>query len=612
MKFTFRPESKPLPGWTIKRAIHKGGFGEVYYAVSDAGKEAALKLLNDNHEVELRGVSQCMNLKHPNLVAIHDVLQDEDGDNWIVMEYIGGRTLAEELDRHPDGMPVEKMLQWLNGVTEGVAFLHQRGIVHRDLKPGNIFSEDGLVKVGDIGLSKMIRTSQRSAHTQSVGTVYYMAPEVSQGRYGPEVDLYALGIIVYEMLTGDIPFDGDSAGEILLKHLSQEPDLSKLPKAYRPVIRKALAKEPSARQASVREFASQIRDAAIGKTINVESKQQREPQREKAEGQRNEHRNPTPPHSHSIERDKHLSGWQALPGWARWTIFLTVFLLLFAPRTLFGIGPTAVKLGLLYLTAHILFVGARRAHRSMSGPTRPPVKKHPAKKPRPPRQVYALKAIPTPINWSTRIADIIVSNLLAIVAVAGLCGGVWLMTPGFFAQPSVGMPASDWGAAGVFAGGTLLASVSAISLVKLLEGKNLDGTLRWLMFVASGAAVGIGCGWLTEFLLVTLPEPTSGMTQLGNYVALNADGQPTMQAHVVFFGLLFAIIAWPTLAGRRRWRRFQVTSVLWCVLVGFLICLVFAFPISWGMTWAASIASVVQIAAGWEPEGIHSGREGTR
>ena len=84
MKFTFAPESRPLDGYTIKRAIHRGGFGEVYYALSDAGKEVALKLLNNNLEVELRGVRQCLNLKHTNLVTIFDIREDGDNDHWVV------------------------------------------------------------------------------------------------------------------------------------------------------------------------------------------------------------------------------------------------------------------------------------------------------------------------------------------------------------------------------------------------------------------------------------------------------------------------------------------------------------------------------------------------
>ncbi|MCE2797358.1 MAG: serine/threonine protein kinase [Planctomyces sp.] len=225
MKFTFGPDTRPLDGITIKRAIHRGGFGEVYYAVTDAGKEVALKLLHNNLEVELRGVSQCLNLKHPNLVTIFDIRQDAERDHWIVMEYVGGQSLHDALQQHPDGMPLQQVLNWLTGMTAGLIFLHDRGLVHRDLKPANIFSDGGVVKVGDVGLSKFISESRRSAQTQSVGTVYYMAPEVARGRYGREVDVYSLGIMLYEMMTGRVPFEGESAGEILMKHLTAEPDL---------------------------------------------------------------------------------------------------------------------------------------------------------------------------------------------------------------------------------------------------------------------------------------------------------------------------------------------------------------------------------------------------
>ena len=95
MKFTFQPESKPLDGYTIKRAIHRGGFGEVYYALTDAGKEVALKLLKQHYDVELRGVSQCLNLKHANLVTIFDVKTDADGDHWVIMEFVAGKSLAQ-------------------------------------------------------------------------------------------------------------------------------------------------------------------------------------------------------------------------------------------------------------------------------------------------------------------------------------------------------------------------------------------------------------------------------------------------------------------------------------------------------------------------------------
>ncbi|MCA9059877.1 MAG: protein kinase [Planctomycetaceae bacterium] len=267
MKFTFAPESRPLDGYTIKRAIHRGGFGEVYYALSEAGKEVALKLLNNNLEVELRGVSQCLNLKHPNLVTIFDIREDADKDHGIVMEYVGGRGLYEVMQDYPQGMPLKDVLFWLNGISGGLAFLHDRGIVHRDLKPANVFCDSGIVKIGDVGLSKYISESRRSAQTQSVGTVYYMAPEVARGRYGREVDVYAIGIMLVEMLTGHVPFEGQTTAEVLMKHLTAEPDLSALPAQLQPVLSACLEKDPARRIADIEElerrFLAAVRETGL-------------------------------------------------------------------------------------------------------------------------------------------------------------------------------------------------------------------------------------------------------------------------------------------------------------------------------------------------------------
>ena len=248
MKFTFSPGAKPLSGYTIKRAIHRGGFGEVYYAVSDAGKEVALKLLQQNQETELRGVQQCLNLKHANLVTIFDVVKDKDGDFWIVMEFVAGRTLQQIIAQHPRGLPLSEIDHWLNGITKGLAFLHQKGIVHRDLKPGNVFQDvDGTIQIGDVGLSKLITESRRHGQTASVGTVYYMAPEIAHGSYAQEIDIYSLGIILYEMLTGEVPFDGETTAEILLKHLTNAPDLSRLPTPLQTLLGSMLEKDPAQR-----------------------------------------------------------------------------------------------------------------------------------------------------------------------------------------------------------------------------------------------------------------------------------------------------------------------------------------------------------------------------
>jgi Protein kinase domain len=256
MKFTYPSGSRPLEGYTIKRGVGRGGFGEVYFATSDAGKEVALKLIRRNLEVELRGVTQCLNLKHPNLISLYDIRTDEMGDQWVIMEYVSGESLEDIIERHPSGMPLEDALWWMRGMCGGVAYLHDHGIVHRDLKPGNIFFDEGTVKIGDYGLAKFISCSRRSGQTESVGTVHYMAPEIANGRYGREIDTYALGIILFEMLTGRVPFEGESVGEVLMKHLTAEPDLSALNEPYRDIVRRTLAKDPNVRVSSVGEIVS--------------------------------------------------------------------------------------------------------------------------------------------------------------------------------------------------------------------------------------------------------------------------------------------------------------------------------------------------------------------
>ncbi len=159
-RFGYASGARPLAGYTIKRGIGHGGFGEVYYATSDAGKEVALKLIRRNLDIELRGVTQCLNLKHPNLLSLYDVKQDDKGDNWVVMELVSGESLEDLLNRSPNGLPQDEVLAWIHGIAAGVVYLHDHGIVHRDLKPGNIFIDEGIVKIGDYGLSKFISCSR--------------------------------------------------------------------------------------------------------------------------------------------------------------------------------------------------------------------------------------------------------------------------------------------------------------------------------------------------------------------------------------------------------------------------------------------------------------------
>lgn len=256
--FQYKHGDRPLDGYTIQRAAGRGGFGEVYYAVSDSGREVALKVVQGYEQIELRGITQCMNLKSPHLVAIFDVKFNEQGKPFVIMEFVSGPNLRQMLDEHPAGLGTQKAAFFLREIAKGLQYLHDCGIVHRDLKPGNIFFENGIVKIGDYGLSKSISTSQHSAQTVTVGTVHYMAPEIGAGKYDRSIDIYALGAVLYEMLTGVPPFVGASPTEVLMKHLQAEPDLSGIEEPFRTAIKRAMAKDPANRFKSVQEMVEAV------------------------------------------------------------------------------------------------------------------------------------------------------------------------------------------------------------------------------------------------------------------------------------------------------------------------------------------------------------------
>ncbi len=257
-QYQYQHGDKPLAGYTIERAAGRGGFGEVYYAVSDSGRQVALKTVQNYEQIELRGIKQCMNLKNPHLVTIFDVKYNDKGRPFVIMEFVSGMNLRDLLDEHPQGIGTQKAAFFLREIAKGLSYLHESGIVHRDLKPGNIFYENGMVKIGDYGLTKAINHTQHSAQTITVGTVHYMAPEIGEGKYDFSIDIYALGVLLYEMLTGQVPFFGASPGEILMKHMAHEPDLTGIDPTFTKVIKKALAKDPSQRYQTVKEMIEDV------------------------------------------------------------------------------------------------------------------------------------------------------------------------------------------------------------------------------------------------------------------------------------------------------------------------------------------------------------------
>ncbi len=257
-RYRYKHGDRPLEGYTIQRAAGHGGFGEVYYALSDSGREVAIKAVQNYEQIELRGISQCMNLKSPHLVTIFDVKYNQHNEPFVVMEYVSGPSLRELLLESPGGLGTQKAAFFIREIAKGLSYLHECGIVHRDLKPSNIFYENGYVKVGDYGLTKAISASRHSGHTITVGTVHYMAPEIGAGNYNYGIDIYALGVLLYEMLTGEVPFIGGSPAEILMKHMTATPELDNIDEPFAHVIKKALAKDPDERYKSVQEMVEDL------------------------------------------------------------------------------------------------------------------------------------------------------------------------------------------------------------------------------------------------------------------------------------------------------------------------------------------------------------------
>lgn len=642
MRFTFAPESKPLDGYTIKRAIHRGGFGEVYYALSDAGKEVALKLLHNNLEVELRGVSQCLNLKHPNLVTIFDMKQDSEKEHWIVMEYVGGKGLYEIMQEHPKGMPLKDVLFWLSGITAGLSFLHDRGIVHRDLKPANIFRDADIVKIGDVGLSKYISESRRSAQTQSVGTVYYMAPEVARGRYGREVDVYSTGVILYEMITGRVPFEGETTAEILMKHLTAEPDLSVLPERLRPVLAAALDKDPDRRISEIEELERRFRNAIQEAGFSVEKPtpvfaSQATVQKPSAptttlHGQEKAAAAPgsaavpvgAPAESLGPLQSAALFWKRNVPAPVKGLIYALMILVLL--RT--GGGLRAWE-WIVLLIAYLVWrkstaKAVARANASakvrpelagppplpevsaagnISRPVQPVVMTVPQAAPRPQALAYAARsyspATLRQIPAAQRLIDITTSLSISLAAVILVTAAVHLATP---LLPDV----IDVAFFGVV---TLVASVGLIIPAKLWEGKSGDALIRRMFQGGIGMGVGAVAFALQKFLMFgdvrLLHAEGDGLFnggKLGRISVLDSQGFPTMAGYMLFFALLFIARRWWWQADSFRSSRFRISSTLVSLFLGFILTALLPFPNNLGATWALAISAVVQLSAGWTPQ----------
>ena len=571
-RYTFGSGARPLDGYTIKRAIGRGGFGEVYYATSDSGKEVALKLILHNLEVERRGVVQCMNLKCPNLLTVYDLKSNDAGESFVVMEYVAGPSLAHVLAQYPNGMPLNELRVWLKGLVDGVAYLHDHGIVHRDLKPANIFMEEGMVKIGDYGLAKLITPGQATGHSESIGTCHYMAPEIASGKYNKPIDVYAIGIILYEMLTGRVPFEGESVGEVLMKHLTARPDLSKLAEPYKSIVARALAKDPNHRPTRVYEL------------LPPEDAPRKPDVRFIGDGKNG--------HAPAADKDDILR--------------------IGAEEPVFYIGPDTrppqparqnVAQRLRSGWVEIRRQQDQRRARQVAAPRPAPVR-------RPPVRPVALRPVEPPAppeppvlpGARVRVAELASAMLWAAPLVALLA----VPTGALLGIDATAQPQQ----LAYLAGMALLGVWGVLIPAKAMEGRAIDPTTRRLVYLGVGVALGaVGLG-LTEWVRVGL-TPGNALRDVhvdANRIMSWFDRGNLPLRHLSYFGLLYAANGWWKLTARDRKARFRIWPTLVATAIGAVLLPFWPYQQPEGVAVAALIALVTQLVSPWSEQAARYAR----
>ncbi|MDG2012355.1 MAG: serine/threonine-protein kinase, partial [Pirellulaceae bacterium] len=610
-RFTYPSGSRPLEGYTLKRGIGIGGFGEVYFALSDAGKEVALKRIQRNLDIELRGVRQCLNLKHVNLIQLWDIRTNERGESWVVMEYVPGASLRDVIERYPQGLPEDQLREWFESIASGVTYLHGRGIVHRDLKPGNIFRDDDeqVVKIGDYGLSKFISCSNRDGQTESVGTFHYMAPEIGKGVYGREIDVYALGIILFEMMTGRVPFEGESSQEIIMKHLTADPNISGIAQPYGAVIRKALAKDPERRFRDVPEMLEALRgnatieppvvvpparstppippiqpmfiDDSAASDADISFGEMKEsPISSSGSHQISAHQKTQVAHDnvHAIT-DEPIAravkgGWEQFTDWWMNANLTTPVkaLVLAGAGLLLAINsawllPVCSGLGALYLVYFVV--------RSLL----------PARGPRKPTRASKDQMIAV---WRSALAnrpisDRVTEGIGSLVVAAIVCMILGFLTLLTTAQ-STGDVSQQWAFYAWNVGVAVVASWSLIVTSKTWEHRTGDPLVRRFVMLSLGVVVGLFAYAFAEFLhLDWTAQAWPGDPKLSPFDAglVSLNGAPRFLGMMLFFQGVFVILRWWKQADPLRRTRLSIWNVGLCLLWGILMGQLFQFPLPW-------------------------------
>src|SRR6201989_1599911 len=269
--------------YRIERKLGAGGMADVLLAEDqELGRRVAIKILNDRHAADdsfierfRREAQNACGLSHPNIGSIYD-RGEAEGTYYIAMEYLDGRSLKELIvGRGP--APIKITIGYARQILAAVGFAHKHGIVHRDIKPHNVLvGPEGRLKVTDFGIARS-GASQMTEVGSIIGTAQYLSPEQARGAPVDQTsDLYSVGVVLYEMLTGQVPFTGDTPLEVAMKHLSEVPvppsELRpEVPHDLDSVVLRALAKDPSERYQSAEEMDADLARVADGLPVDPET-----------------------------------------------------------------------------------------------------------------------------------------------------------------------------------------------------------------------------------------------------------------------------------------------------------------------------------------------------
>ena len=272
--------------YKVLRRLGAGGMANVYLAEDqELGRRVAIKILNDRHAHDAQFVERfrreaknAAGLSHPNVVAIYD-RGEAEGTYYIAMEYLDGRSLKELIvSRGPAPIPVA--IDYARQILAALRFAHRNGIVHRDIKPHNVLVDtEGRVKVTDFGIARAGAASQMTEAGSIVGTAQYLSPEQAKGTaVDQRSDIYSLGIVLYELLTGSVPFTGDTPFEIAMKHISETPEPPSerrpdVPRELDFVVMRALAKDPADRYQSAEEMDADLDRVARGVAVSRQTEE---------------------------------------------------------------------------------------------------------------------------------------------------------------------------------------------------------------------------------------------------------------------------------------------------------------------------------------------------